>query len=71
MREIVLTVLILLALMSQCAILVFATRGLDKSDKDRDNVIMTIIRGLGTFIALYCHHTNAIPLKDYTNQKKK
>ena len=53
MREFGLTVFILLAVVGLCAILGIATRGTDSSDKDRDNALMSLLRGLGTLMALF------------------
>ena len=52
MREFGLTVFILLAVVGLCAILGIATRGTDSS-KDRDNALMSLLRGLGTLMALF------------------
>lgn len=52
MREFAETIIFLLTLIGLCFIIGLATRNTQQEDKDKDDAIMTLVRGLGGLIAV-------------------
>lgn len=53
MREFGIIILVILAIIGLSLVLGIATRSTERNDKDKDDVFMTIVRGLGTLMLLF------------------
>lgn len=53
MREFGIIILAILAIIGLSLVLGIATRSTERNDKDKDDVFMTIVRGLGTLMLLF------------------